>query len=115
MSLQPTLDKLFSLPFASDSTHLICPKCGNDCCHLSKVTVNQNGMVTTVRRDNDTLDPDGPKTGRGSHVYVHCFCESGCLFAMEFSFHKGNTYFNVADEGDAVPGTDVDVEELWRD
>ena len=43
-----------------------CAVCGFECVHIARVDVNQNGLITTVDRDNDRLEPNGPKSGRGS-------------------------------------------------
>jgi hypothetical protein len=97
-----------------DGTEAIvkCPKCENTYVHIIRVRVNQNGMVTTVDGNKYTLDPNGPKTGRGTRVSIECHCESGCLFALEFQFHKGNLYLETTDQGECGenwPNT------LWRD
>ena len=92
--------------------HLKCPVCDFDCIHIASAVVNQNGLVTTVDRDNDRLDPNGPSSGRGSQVIVSFFCESGHTFAHVYQFHKGATSMRL------VIGPEVDAalpqSELWR-
>ena len=105
---------------AESQTDIRCPVCygplaggGDSCVHIARVDVNQNGLITTVDRHSERLEPNGPKSGRGSQVIVSFWCESGHRFAHVYQFHKGKVSMTVA----AGPAADESApqSELWRD
>ena len=88
-----------------------CPICFNqDYVHMVDVAVNQGGDTTIVEYGGARLE-ERPASGRGSLVTVRMVCESSHLFALEFQFHKGQTFARTVQLGtvEQFPST------LWRD
>ena len=86
-----------------------CPFCGEEYVHIAHVEVDQGGFIAKVscqgveKRSEQSL-------ARGSQVSIVMYCEDGCVFSINYSFHKGMTTKDVTRLPD-----DPQLEELWRD
>lgn len=86
-----------------DSEAMPCPACGHVFTHHESTTVfvRDGGEDGPIRRidvsiNGDTAiksnSRDPSPSERRDAVVVHFSCESGCLFDLEFSQHKGQTF-----------------------
>ena len=92
-----------------------CPFCSFDCVHLEAVMVNRGGEITTIDPDGTKMAADGP-AGRGAHIAIVCWCESGHKWRISYQFHKGAVEVSndliLTVEG---PPEDYVLRDLWRD
>lgn len=88
-----------------------CPKCLNENVHLGRVRVEQGTIITTVTREQAETVPAAPHPRRGSVVCVDFLCECDHDFTWILKFHKGATFFRLAN---TLAFGSYDGE-LWRD
>jgi hypothetical protein len=98
-----------------------CPACGPDAAvgiHISAVSVVQGGPQTIITRTDVRHDYAEPDNRRGSTISIALWCETGHLFGIIISFHKGTVYIEHTDAAQ-LPTNDADEpiwpQELWRD
>jgi hypothetical protein len=85
---------------------LICPGCQDASVHPYRVEVDRGGEVTEIAPDGVGFAVRKP-AARGAIITMEFWCESGHGFALEWRFHKGNTFLR------AEPRI-VTEETLWR-
>lgn len=105
---------------SNEITHepvIACPCCGSSNVHLGELMVDQ-GNTLTRHVGGEVYTVAKPASARGSVVRQEMWCESGHVFAYQYSFHKGNTFVELeTGEWDRCldDETCFSPQELWRD
>lgn len=84
----------------------------DDHAHPIQVRVNRGGKITSVTKAG-TITADGDPYGRGVVIDIRFQTEDGKLFTHRYQFHKGDTYLEVIENGEAPAETPIAT--IWRD
>lgn len=91
----------------SEDDKMCCPVCGHQNTHIDRVGVcarqeDQKGEPITVDAITGFVGrtgriPQGPIGGKGRRHRIALIgtCEGGCEFALVFTQHKGETFFEI--------------------